>query len=90
MIEPKVIERVTHQKVIDQPLNQPGTNRGNPLIIFLALLLSIVVFGSFIAWWHEFAVGRYTVTFQLFVWSLVASDIFLLITRALREWANNR
>jgi hypothetical protein len=85
-----IYHREVAQLVVESPVNIPKSNRGNPYIIFLALLLSVLLFGSFIAWYREYSVTNASLIFRFFVWTLVVSDVFLLITRALREWANNR
>lgn len=88
--ESQLIERKVVQTVLDSPVTLPKSNRGNPFIIFLSLLLSVLLFASFIAWWRDAGLASTSLIFRLFVWVLVVSDVFLLITRALREWANNR
>jgi hypothetical protein len=93
----EIIEQTTEIHT-EFPVNKASTivrasaasQRGNPLIIFLSLLLSVIVFASFMVWWQEFSTQSSSYIFRVFVWSLVASDIFLLVTRAFREWANNR
>lgn len=62
--------------------------RGNPFIIFISLILTCIVFGSFIVWWQEFSAARSSFAFVIFVWTLVVSNVFLLLTRALREWSD--
>jgi hypothetical protein len=57
-------------------------------IVAVALLLVIIELASFLLWWQEIANGATLSTpFRIFVWSLVASNIFLLVARAFREWS---
>lgn len=59
--------------------------RGNPLVIFLTLLLTAALIGS----WAEPALLVQPER-ALFIWLLVASDVFLLVTRAFREYRDRR
>jgi hypothetical protein len=57
-------------------------------IIAVALLIVIVQLATFLLWWQEIVrVESLSTPFRIFVWSLVASNIFLLVTRAYREWS---
>jgi hypothetical protein len=58
---------------------------GSPWIIIIGTLLTVILFGSFMVWWREYSLTNATLSFRIFVWSLVVSVVFLLITRVLRE-----
>lgn len=67
-----------------------SSNKGNPIVIAIALVLSVIVLSSFLFWWQEFRQGSASWAFVIFAWSLTMSEFFLLLTRAIREWSDRR
>lgn len=58
----------------------------NPLTIVIALLLTAALVGSSAAWMRVETALLAQPERALFIWLLVASEVFLLVTRAFREW----
>lgn len=58
----------------------------NPLIIVLSLLLTAALIGSWAAWMRVEPALLAQPERPLFIWLLVTSEVFLLVTRAFREW----
>lgn len=58
----------------------------NPLIIVIALLLTAGLIGSWAAWMRVEPALLVHPERAMFIWLLVASEVFLLVTRAFREW----
>jgi hypothetical protein len=67
-----------------------SSNKGNPIVIAISLLLTVIVFASFLFWWQEFRQNSASWAFIIFAWSLTMSELFLLLTRAIREWSDRR
>lgn len=64
--------------------------RSNPIVIFLALLLTAAIVGSFASWMSSDPGLMANTERRVFFWLLVASDVFLLVTRAFREYRDRR
>ena len=64
--------------------------RANPIVIFLALLLTAAQIGSWAAWLRAEPALMVRPERALFIWLLVSSDVFLLVTRAFREDRDRR
>lgn len=65
-------------------------NKGNPVIIFIALMLTATLVGAWAAWLREDRSLAENTPRLIFTWLLVVSDMFLLVTRAVREWTDRR
>jgi hypothetical protein len=66
------------------------SNRGHPFISVIALILTAIMIGSWAAWLKAEPALMDQTPRLIYTWSLPASIVFLLITRAIREWEDRR
>lgn len=62
------------------------------VIILIPLILSMTVFGSFVAWWLDATTrpNPVSASFIVFVWSLVLAICWNDVVRAYQEWRNRK
>lgn len=58
------------------------------IIVLISLILTSIIFGSFMTWWFETVSQRLPVpqSFVIFAWTLVMGVCWDSIIRAYREW----
>ena len=61
-------------------------NSAHPIVTFIALILTAIMIGSWAAWLREEPALMEQTPRLVCTWALLASIVFLLVTRAIREW----
>lgn len=64
------------------------SQKPNPIIILISLILSVATFTTFMFWWSDIVETADSLSFRftIFVWTLVITICFLALVRAAREW----
>lgn len=65
-------------------------DRGNPIVILIALILTAALIGSWAAWLRDDPTLQENTPRLIFTWVLVVEGVFLLITRAIREHSGRK